>query len=200
MLRVGLTGGIGSGKSTVADLFAGLGVPVIDADQVSRDLVEPGMPALAAIVTVLGPEVLHEGRLDRTRLRALAFADPSVRETLEAIQHPLIREEIRRRVGGVVYPYCVIAIPLLVEKGWQGEVDRVLVVDATPEQQIARTRDRDGMDEASVRRILDAQASREERLARADDIIENNGDIATLRGQVTMAHRRYLALAGAADY
>jgi dephospho-CoA kinase len=200
VLRVGLTGGIGSGKSTVAALFAELGVPVIDADQVARDLVEPGMPALAAIVKALGADVLRDGRLDRARLRALAFADPAVRETLETIQHPLIRDEIRRRVGALTRPYCIIAIPLLVEKGWQGEVDRVLVVDATPEQQIARTRARDGVDQATVERILGVQASRQERLARADDIIENNGDIATLRGHVTMAHRHYLALAGVADY
>lgn len=195
MLRIGLTGGVGSGKSTASRFFAELDVPVIDADQLARELVTPDSPALSQIVNRFGTSVLNHGELDRARLRERIFQDPAARDALEAILHPAIRQEIGRRVSQLSAPYCIIAIPLLVERHWDSDVDRVLVIDATPERQIARTEARDGVSRAAVEGMLRAQASREERLARADDIIENNGELAHLREQVKMLHERYLARA-----
>jgi dephospho-CoA kinase len=188
---------MGSGKSTASDLFEELGVPVVDTDQIARDLVAPGSPALSEIEKSFGSSVIRDGQLDRVQLRERVFADPAARERLEGILHPAIRDELRRRVATLNSPYCVVAVPLLVEKGWEDEVDRVLVIDAAPEQQVLRTQARDGLTRETVESIIKTQASPQERLAKADDVIENNGDIASLREKVRMVHQRYLALAAA---
>jgi dephospho-CoA kinase len=195
--RIALTGGVASGKSTVARLFQALGAKLIDTDQVSRDIVAPGMPALAAVVEQFGAGVLREdGTLDRARLRELVFADPSARVRLESITHPAIRErvtELCARAGG---PYQIIAVPLLVETGTQRNYDRVLLVDCDPQVQLARLMARDGLDREQARRILAAQAPRESRLAVADDVIVNESDAAALAPRVESLHRGYLRLAG----
>lgn len=197
MFRVGLTGGIGSGKSTASGLFAQQGVPVIDADAIAREVVAPGQPALEAIRQAFGAAAIGaDGTLDRAWLRTRVFAAPGERQRLEELLHPLIREAIRDRVRRLTAPYVIIAIPLLVEKGWRSEVDRVLVIDAPVEQQIARTASRDQMQTEDVMRILAAQASRKERLAAADDVLCNEGDLNALRERVTLLHQRYLRLAG----
>ena len=177
MLVVGLTGGIGSGKSTAAAYFQQLGVPVIDADQIAHDLVTPGQPALTQIADQFGQHILTEdGQLDRAKLRECVFADPQQRHRLESLLHPLIREEIRRRIARLQTPYVIVAIPLLVETQQFDLVDRVLVIDTEQQLQIERVRQRDHLDSEAIMAILQAQASREQRLARADDIIVNNGD------------------------
>lgn len=198
-LVVGLTGGIGSGKSTVAHLFQELGVPVIDADVVAREVVSPGSPGLAAVVAAFGEEVLDaaSGRLDRARLRELAFRTPAQRRLLESILHPLIRDRMRAHLAAVRAPYCIECVPLLVETGRSAETDRVLVVDVPPEVQVQRTLKRDGGERETVRRIMEAQATREQRLAAADDVLDNGGDPSGLRERVATLHRRYLVLAGA---
>ncbi|HKJ76378.1 MAG TPA: dephospho-CoA kinase [Gammaproteobacteria bacterium] len=198
ILVVGLTGGIGSGKSTVAELFAGKGIPVIDADAITRELVEPGQPALAEIAQRFGPGMLDDdGRLDRRRLRQEAFATPERRRELEAILHPRVREAVRERVQTLdgTHPYCIVAIPLLVESGMQELVDRILVVDVPVSVQIARTVRRDGVSEEQVRAILEAQAGRDERLAWADDVLDNTSNDGSLREVVDALDARYRALA-----
>jgi len=198
-LRVGLTGGIASGKSAAAAAFARRGVPVIDTDQLAREVVEPGQPALAAVVAEFGADLLREdGRLDRRRLRALVFADAARRKRLEAILHPAIRMALAARVATVTAPYVVIAIPLLVESGLGDSVERVLVVDCPPALQLARLAARDGETSVAAAAILAAQASREQRLAAADDVLDNTGTLAALDAQVDALHERYLALARAA--
>jgi dephospho-CoA kinase len=196
VLRVGLTGGIASGKTTVAELFAARGVPVIDTDEISRKVVAPGEPALKRIVLEFGSEILaHDGSLDRRRLRELVFSDPVQRQRLEAILHPIIREQLRRlslQAGG---PYQVHVIPLLIEGGLEDEVDRVLVVDAPLERQIERLLERDAESEKQARAMISAQAGRKSRLAHADDLITNEGTLADLEAQVERLHRRYLRLA-----
>lgn len=196
MLVIGLTGGIGSGKSTVADLFAELGVPVIDADVIARELVEPGQATLQRIVHAFGQEVLQpDGKLDRARLRTLVFSDPQQRQRLESIMHPSIRAALQKRAAAVTAPYCVVVIPLLFETGQADLVNRALVVDTRTETQIARTVKRSGLDRATVERIMAAQWQRARRLASADDVIANNSTLDELRAQVLPLHRRYLALA-----
>ncbi len=193
---VGLTGGIGSGKSAVCRLFAQLGVPVIDADVVAREVVEPGQPGLEAIVEAFGEEVLgSDGRLDRARLRELVFSDPERRKQLEALLHPRIRAEMDRRIAAVEAPYCIRCVPLLVETGQSADVDRVLVVDVPVETQLRRTLARDGGRRATVQAIIDAQATRDQRLQVADDVLDNDGDLESLRRRVEMLHDRYLAAA-----
>ena len=175
-LRIGLTGGIASGKSTVARLFSNRGVPVIDLDQVAREVVEPGEPALEAIVAEFGEDILYSnGRLDRSALRARIFKDAAARKKLEAIVHPRILEATIRHASAAGGPYQVIVAPLLVEFGLAGWADRVLVVDCDREIQLQRLLERDGGDRALAEAILDAQATREERLAVADDVINNDG-------------------------
>lgn len=198
MVVVGLTGGIGSGKTTVAERFAARGVPVVDADAIARELVTPGAPALAVITERFGAEVLDgEGRLDRRRLREQVFADPARRRQLEAILHPRIRAEIRQRLAALpaATPYAVVVIPLLVESGWRDLVDRVLVVDVPRAQQIERTSRRDGATTAQVEAILAAQATREERLAAADDVVYNEGEPADLDHQIDALDAQYRELA-----
>jgi len=194
-LRIGLTGGIASGKTTVARHFADLGVPVLDTDQIARDVVEPGQSALGEVVAAFGPEILGpDGRLDRPRLRARVFADPDSRLRLEAILHPAIRAELARRAEAAGGPYQIWVIPLLVEGGQVDRVDRILVVDCPEDVQLARVMARDGGTEASARAILAAQASREQRLAAADDVILNDGTEADLAPQVAALDARYRAL------
>ncbi|HKJ08501.1 MAG TPA: dephospho-CoA kinase [Gammaproteobacteria bacterium] len=198
MLRIGLTGGIGSGKSAVADCFAALGIEVIDADAVAREVVAPGSPALAEIAAAFGGQFLdREGRLDRARLRAHVFEDPQGRKRLEAILHPRIRTVMEERAGQAQGPYCVLVIPLLLEAGQRDLVDRVLVVDTPVETQYARVAARDGLDRKQIDAILAAQLGRRERLAQADDVVVNDGDLDTLRRRVVDLDRRYRAMAGA---
>ncbi len=197
-LRIGLTGGIASGKSTVARRFTELGVPVIDADESSRIVAAPGQPGLEQVVQRFGPGVLSpEGELDRRALRNLIFADPGKRRDLEAILHPLIRADMERRAAEAVGPYLVMAIPLLVESGARDRVDRILVVDADEAAQLERLTARDSVSLEQARAILAAQASRESRLKAADDVLVNSGTVQQLRDAVDRLHQRYLRLAGA---
>jgi dephospho-CoA kinase len=196
-LRIGLTGGIASGKSTVTQRFAELGVPVIDADVASRNVVEPGKPGLAHVVQRFGGGILDaDGRLDRRALRNLIFQDSSLRQALDAILHPLIRADMEREAAQATAPYVVMAIPLLVEGGSAGKrVDRVLVVDADETLQIQRLQARDGSSEQQARAILSSQATRAARLSHADDVLLNAGSVAELRQAVDRLHAQYLQLA-----
>jgi dephospho-CoA kinase len=194
--RVALTGGIASGKSTVADLFAELGVPVIDTDRIAREVVEPGRPALAAVVEAFGPGVLAaDGSLDRRHLRERVFADPADRRRLEAILHPAIRAEMERQSQAATGAYQLLVIPLLAEGGRRDHVDRVLLVDAPESAQLERLLRRDGGTREQAEAALRAQASRAQRRAIADDVLENTGEPAALRAQVAALHDRYLGLA-----
>lgn len=192
---IGLTGGIGSGKSTVAELFAERGAAVIDTDVIARQLVARGTPALADIRAAFSDAVLDSaGELDRAALRRLIFADHAARERLEAILHPRIRAEVARALASVRAPYAVVVIPLLIETGAYREVlDRILVVDCPEALQIERVMARNGRSADEVRAIMAAQASRSARLAAADDVIENTGSADALRSAVADLHRRYLA-------
>ncbi|MEO8308819.1 MAG: dephospho-CoA kinase [Pseudomonadota bacterium] len=194
MLRIALTGGIASGKTTVAQLFVTLGAKLIDTDQVARDVVTPGSPVLQQIVDRFGAQVLNSDHtLDRPRLRQLVFADANARADLEAIMHPAIRARVAQLSATLVGPYQLVAVPLLVETGTQRDYDRVLAVDCDPRMQLRRLMVRDGLGEADARRMLEAQASREARLAIADDVIRNDGDITTLAAQVQGLHTQYVS-------
>lgn len=198
--RVGLTGGIASGKSTVANLFAALGVPIVDTDLLAREIVAPGAHLLAKVVAHFGPAVLApDGSLDRRELRSRVFADPVEREWLEALTHPAIRELTDARCEAANGAYVIVAIPLLVETSGAARFDRVLVVDCDPELQIARLSARDGASREEALRMLAAQATREQRLSVADDVIHNDGDIASLRDQVGKLHLEYVAAARARE-
>ena len=197
-LRIGLTGGVASGKSTVARRFVELGVPVIDADAAARAVVAPGKPGLAAVSKRFGPRVLAEnGELDRRALRDLIFEDPGSRRDLEAILHPLIRADMEQSAELAVGPYVVMDIPLLVEGGSRDRVDRILVVDVDETMQLQRVMARDGCTEQQARAILASQASRRARLAAADDVLLNAGTVTDLRQAVDHLHERYLRLAEA---
>ena len=199
VFRIGLTGGIATGKSTVAAMFADLGVPVIDSDHIAREVVQPGLPALDDIVAAFGPEALDaRGELDRRRLRAPVFADDALRKQLETILHPRIQAamlEATQRIGG---PYQLLVVPLLVEVGFQDQVDRVLVVDCPAEVQKERLAARDGETDDRAELIIRAQAGRQARLAAAADIISNTGDLAATRQQVEVLHNTYIELAASA--
>jgi dephospho-CoA kinase len=194
--RVGLTGGIASGKSTVAGLFAELGAEVIDTDSISRELVRPGSPLLATIVERFGADLkTPEGALDRRRLRAIVFADPGKRRGLEAILHPPIRAEALARAAASTAPYVILVVPLLFESGFDRLVDARVVVDCPEPRQIERLVARDRLSEAEARSMLAAQMTREERTRRADEIIDNSGSLASTRSRVRELHERYLQLA-----
>jgi dephospho-CoA kinase len=194
-LRIGLTGGVGSGKSTVAERFVELGVPVIDADAAARAVVAPGKPGLAAVRERFGPGVLAEnGELNRRALRDRIFKDPDSRRDLEAILHPLIRADMEESAEAAVGPYVVMAIPLLVEGGSRDRVDRILVIDLDEMVQLQRVMARDGSTEEQARAILASQASRSARLAAADDVLLNSGTVTDLRQAVDHLHERYLRL------
>jgi dephospho-CoA kinase len=195
-MRIGLTGGIASGKSTVAQRFIELKIPVIDADESSRFVVAPGQPGLTELIKRFGAGILTaDGELDRRTLRNLIFADPQLRRDLEAILHPLIRADMERRASTAVGPYLVMAIPLLVEGGNRGRVDRILVVDIDEDMQLRRVMARDSTTPELARAILEAQASRAARLEAADDVIVNSGTVSELRQAVDSLHERYLRLA-----
>lgn len=197
---VGLTGGIGSGKSAVADLFAALGVNVVDADAVAHALTRAGGSAMPAVCAEFGDGVADaDGALDRAAMRARVFADPPARRRLEAILHPMIREESERRLAaGAGAPYAILMVPLLVESGsYRQRVNRIAVVDCAEETQIARVMSRNGLAREEVERILAAQATRAERLAAADDVIYNDGALAALAPQVERLHTEYLSYARA---
>ena len=196
MLVIGLTGGIGSGKSTVAALFAQQGIEIVDADQLARKVVEPGTPALSQIAAHFGDQVLlPDGSLDRPLLRKLVFADPDQRRWLEQLLHPLIRQLLLTRLQACQSRYCILESPLLLETSQAELVDRVLVVDVSEATQLQRALRRDGSDEATIRGIIDAQLPRESRLAKADDILDNDGDLEQLSPQVMRLHNAYLNLA-----
>ncbi len=200
ILRIGLTGGIASGKSAVSDMFAALGAPVIDTDRIARDVVQPGRPALADIVEEFGEDVLlPDGTLDRRVLRERVFSDDAGRQRLEAITHPRIRDETLRRMHAAGGPYQIIVVPLLVESGFGALVDRVLVVDCPPEVQRARLMARDGETAESAEAMMRSQVDREARLDAADDVIDNSGSLEETRRQVAHLHGRYLALARESD-
>lgn len=194
-LRVGLTGGIATGKSTVAELFAQWGVPVIDADQLAHELVQPGQQALRSIVLAFGTEILQEdGSLNRAQLRQRVFAAPQQRQRLEAILHPLILQRMQEQAAQCRYPYCILSIPLLLETQQMEHMERILVVDCPPDIQRQRLQKRNHFTEHQIEQILAAQAGRQARLAIADEIIDNHGGIEELKPQVAALHQKYLKI------
>lgn len=200
MFAVGLTGGIGSGKSTIADLFATHGVTLVDTDVIAHRVTAPNGPAMPSIEQTFGPGfVAPDGSLDRAKMRALVFSDDTAKARLEAITHPLIRAETERERAAAQGPYVIVVVPLLVESGvWTSRVDRVLVVDCAVETQIARVMRRNGFPREQVLAIIARQATREARLAAADDVIVNDHTAREeLARDVRELHRQYLALAGA---
>ncbi|MGB5776306.1 MAG: dephospho-CoA kinase [Sedimenticolaceae bacterium] len=193
MLKIGLTGGIGSGKTTAGDYFAEFGAEVIDTDLLRRELVEPGQPALAEIVAAFGAEVLDgAGRLDRARLRERIFSDVGARRRLEQILHPRIRAAMLARAEQSTAPYVIFVIPLLFETGQQDLVDRVLLIDVPEAMQRRRVAARDALDDAQIEQIMRAQTDRATRLRDADDVIHNDGSIDLLRAAVQSLHQQYL--------
>jgi dephospho-CoA kinase len=196
---VGLTGGIGSGKSAAAEEFGRLGVTVVDTDAIARELTAQGGAALAEVRRKFGDDfVAATGAMDRKKMRERVFADPAAKDALERLLHPMIREESVRRIAAARGPYVVHVVPLLIESpDYRRRVDRVLVVDTPEETQIARVRSRSALGEEEIRAIMRAQASRAERLAAADDVIENMGTLDALREQVGALHRKYLQLSAA---
>lgn len=198
---IGLTGGIGSGKSTAAELLARAGAGVIDTDAIAHALTAPGGAAMRSLIGEFGPAIATKnGALDRAVMREMAFADPTVRRRLEAILHPMIHAEVDRQIAALAptFPYLVLVVPLLIETGtYRERIDRLAVVDCPEALQIARVRARSQLPEATIRAILAAQASREARLAAADDIIDNSTTLSALTAQLEALHQRYLAAAEA---
>jgi dephospho-CoA kinase len=194
---VGLTGGIGSGKSAAADEFARLGATVVDTDAIAHELTGPGGAAIPAVKRLFGDALVDAaGAMDRKRMRELVFADAEKKRRLEALLHPMIRAESERRIAAAPGPYVVHVVPLLVESpGFRERYRRVLVVDCPEALQVARVRQRSGLAEDEIRRIIAAQIQRESRLAAADDVIDNSGSIAAMQQQVRQLHEKYLALA-----
>jgi len=200
MFKIGLTGGIGSGKSRVADMLADWGATLVDTDEIARALTAANGAAMPAIATEFGADALTpDGALNRDWMRERAFADPAVRQRLEAVLHPIISEETRRQAAAATGSYLVFVVPLLVEslKRWRGRVDRICVVDCDPDTQVARVQARSGLTEPAIRRIMAAQAARQVRLESADDVIINDGATTPeqLRAQAKTLHDRWLALA-----
>jgi dephospho-CoA kinase len=195
MLKVGLTGGIGCGKTTVSDLFAGLGAPVLDADQVARELTEKGQPGLAQIREAFGESILNEdGSLNRLQLKKLIFADAERKRKLEAILHPLIFDALTANIGRLKAPYCILSIPLLFETKMEPAVDRILVVDCPVELQIERVSKRDKLDIETIRAIIGSQVSRDYRRNHADDLLDTSQTDNPLAEQVKKLHNLYLSL------
>ncbi|MHB8454157.1 MAG: dephospho-CoA kinase [Acidiferrobacterales bacterium] len=197
ILRIGLTGGIGSGKSTVAAMFAAHGTPVIDADEIARRLVKSGQPAFDEVVHSFGTSILdHNGEINRQSLRKRVFDNPAERMLLEGIIHPLVRHEISERVHALQGPYCIIVVPLLIEAKLENLVDRILVVDCPRREQIERVRVRSGLSDDEIHRIIAAQIDPAVRRHHADDLIANNAGLDHLEANVDQLHDQYLALSG----
>ncbi len=193
---VGLTGGIGSGKSAVSHLFADLGIDIIDADIIAREVVLPDTPGLMAIVEHFGEDILQpDGLLDRAKLRERVFHNSADKQWLNELLHPLIRIGMQHAIEAAQSAYCVLAVPLLIENNMTGMVDRVLVVDCPPAMQLERAMQRDGSQEQTIRNIMAAQVDRPHRLAAAHDVIDNSGQLAALEPQVKYLHEAYLSLA-----
>lgn len=196
MLKIGLTGGIGCGKSTVCNLFRELGATIIDADIIAKELVMPGLPTLERLVEIFGTQILlKDGCLDRSKLRDLVFQDPTMKQQLEKIMHPPIYRRITEEFENAHGLYCIAAIPLLLETGQSRIVDRVLIIDCRVTDQIERVMKRDGLAYDRVLSIIDSQMQREQRLALADDVIDNSTVIAQLAEQVKRLHNSYNLLA-----
>ena len=192
VFTTGLTGGIATGKTLVSDLFAALGVPVVDSDILAREMVAQGSVGLAAITAQFGEQILdHEGELDRAKMRQVIFSDQSKKLLLEEILHPLIMAQAQSRLECLAASYAIFVIPLLVEKKLQTRVDRVLLVDTSEIIQIQRLAERDNCSQKQARSILDNQASRQQRLDVADDVIDNESDIASVKQQVLVLHEKY---------
>ena len=193
---VGLTGGIGSGKTAVSDAFAERGVDVVDADVIARDVVAPGTEGLRAVASHFGPAILlANGSLDRAALRERVFHNPDEKTWLNNLLHPMIRESMTDAVRRARSRYCILAVPLLVENNLAHMVDRVLVVDCAESLQLQRATERDGSNQNTIQNIIDSQASRQDRLAIADDVIDNSGTLDDLKAQVTQLHLNYCRLA-----
>lgn len=193
VMKVGLTGGIGSGKSTVAGMFFELGVPIIDADAIAHQIVASDTEVLQQIINKFGQEYLtNEHTLDRRKLKKIIFDDPASKTWLEQLLHPLISKEITKQAQVAAAPYCIVEIPLLIEAGLQNTVDRILIVDCPQELQIQRTTQRDKQTEAEVKKIIATQITRDKRIDAADDIIVNTGDLAYLKDEVRRLHNLYL--------
>ena len=198
MFVIGLTGGIGSGKSTVASIFVNLGIEVINADQLARDVVEPGSPALVTIVERYGQDILQEdGSLNRSQLREIVFADANEREWLEQLTHPLITQLIKDQLRAVSSPYAILESPLLIETDQKELVDRILVIDIFEETQLQRTLARDDSTEATIKAIVNSQIPREQRLEAADDIVDNSAKFGATEREVLRLHDQYLLMANA---
>lgn len=196
MLKVGLTGGIGSGKSTAAQRFKELGVPIVDADVIARNVVEPGKPALEEVIAAFGEKVVNsDGELDRTELRKIVFENKERKALLESILHPRIYDEILRQLDRLSAPYCIVVIPLLAESKQNYPLDRVLVIDLPHALQLERTSVRDQQSEEKIDKIVQSQSSREQRLSLADDIVENSGTVESLCERIDLLHQKYTDLA-----
>jgi len=195
VLKIGLTGGIGSGKSTVCKIFSEFGVPVIDADIIAHSLVRPGMPALEEIAKAFGKELIsNDGTLDRKKIRDQIFANDTERKKLEDILHPAVYKEISVQVENINSKYCIISIPLLIETDASDTVDRILVIDVPRELQLQRASNRDKTNRSDIESIIDSQISREDRLAAADDIVNNDDNIENLHRQISGLHEYYSSI------
>ncbi len=195
MLKIGLTGGIGSGKTTAANLFHELGIPVIDADNIAHTLVSKGQPALREIVRNFGAAILDEdGSLDRDKLRDIIFSSPSQKKLLESILHPLVYKEMQRQMDSMDRPYVILSIPLLLETGMQHLVDRILVIDCPVEIQFERVKQRNGLTDDRIASIIGAQIPRTKRISAADDIVNNSGSTSKLAEQIKKLHNLYISL------
>ena len=200
MLKVGLTGGIGCGKSTVAKIFADLNIPVLDADEIAHRLVEKGQPALVQIQQEFGADILNpDGSLNRKKLRELVFSEPRQKQKLESIVHPLVYQAIQSALEQLSAPYCIISVPLLFETGMTDLVDRILVIDCPVEIQIERVRIRDKLSTETIQSIIDHQVSRACRTAKADDLIDNSDADYGLAERVKKLHNSYLSLSACRD-
>jgi dephospho-CoA kinase len=201
MLIIGLTGGIGSGKTAVSNIFREVGAPVIDADEIGRHLSMKGQSGYQAIVNEFGNQIIaNNGELNRDKLRDTVFNNNDARKKLESLLHPLIRNEIAQEIKQLKdSSYCIIVVPLLLETDYRDIVDRILVVDSTEENQIARVMLRDNLDRNKITQIMKAQLSRNERLQQADDIVVNDGNLTHLKKEVVAMHQRYLLMAGATE-
>ncbi|GMQ92100.1 MAG: dephospho-CoA kinase [Gammaproteobacteria bacterium] len=196
MLKIGLTGGIGSGKTTASNIFSGLGVPIIDADVIARQVLAINQPAFAETIQLFGKAILDKnGHIDRGTLRTLIFDNPVKRSALEQIIHPRVRDAIEKKAASLQTDYCLIVIPLLIESNMQDLVDRILVITANPEKRINRIQRRDNTSLDDVQKIIDAQIDEKERLSCADDILMNNNDILSLENDIRILHQKYQELA-----